>query len=85
MDERLTSTSIETQEPLILLRGAEAAALCRVSRTTWNRWIRAGKAPAGIKIEAVRLWQRKALIAWIEQGMPSVKEKTLFAPESTSK
>ncbi len=85
MDERLSLTSTESQEPLILLRGAEAAALCRVSRTTWNRWIRAGKAPAGIKIEAVRLWQRKALIEWIEQGMPSVKERTLFASEPRSK
>jgi predicted DNA-binding transcriptional regulator AlpA len=81
MDERLTSTPAEAQEPLILLRGSEAASLCRVSRATWNRWIRAGKAPSGIKIEAVRLWQRKALMEWIEQGMPPVKESIRAASE----
>jgi|GEM_PF-1342996 len=85
MDERLASTPAEPQESLILLRGSEAASLCRVSRATWNRWIRAGKAPSGIKIEAVRLWQRKALIEWIEQGMPSIREKSLFEPQPVSK
>ena len=54
----------------LLLRAAEAARLCAVSKVSWHRWDSAGKIPQGLKIGGAKVWRRAELEAWILAGTP---------------
>ena len=54
----------------LLLRAAEAARLCAVSKVSWHRWDSAGRIPQGLKIGGAKVWRRAELEAWILAGTP---------------
>jgi len=54
----------------------DAARMLGVSTRTLSRWASEGRAPRGVKLggdprSAIR-WQRRRLLAWIEDGCPRV-------------
>ena len=55
----------------LLLRAAEAARLCAVSKVSWHRWDSAGKIPQGHRLGGAKVWRRAELEAWIEAGLPN--------------
>ena len=54
----------------LLLRAAEAAALCDTSLRTWRAWDVAGKTPQPIRIGRSLRWRASELNAWIAAGCP---------------
>lgn len=39
-----------------------------ISHMTWERWVRAGKAPAYSRIGRTRFWKASEIFTWIEQN-----------------
>ena len=62
--------AVETADKL-LLSGAEAAALCSVSRSLWWSMHSAGKIPLPLKLNNRTLWSREELRDWIKMGCVS--------------
>src|SRR5437660_8698585 len=56
----------------LLLRDAEAAALCSFGRSTWHRLVARGAVPPGLKIGRARRWRRGELLDWLEDGASDV-------------
>jgi predicted DNA-binding transcriptional regulator AlpA len=54
----------------LLLRAADAAALCDTSLRTWRTWDVAGKTPQPIRIGRSLRWRASELHAWIAAGCP---------------
>ena len=54
----------------LLLRAAECASLCGVSRRTWDRLKSSGKLPPSFKLGNSRVWKRCDLESWIRWNMP---------------
>jgi predicted DNA-binding transcriptional regulator AlpA len=54
----------------LLLRAADAAALCDTSLRTWRTWDVAGKIPQPIRIGRSLRWRASELHAWIAAGCP---------------
>ena len=54
----------------LLLRAADAAALCDTSLRTWRTWDVAGKIPTPIRIGRSLRWRASELHAWIVAGCP---------------
>jgi prophage regulatory protein len=67
--EESKSREVRGLSPL-LLRTAEAAALCKVSTRTWRGWDAAGKIPKPIRIGRSTLWRSEELHAWAAAGCP---------------
>ena len=65
------SRAFEMSNDTLLLRAAEAARLCAVSKVSWFRWDSAGRIPQGLKIGGCKVWRRSELEAWIEAGTPN--------------
>ena len=53
-----------------LIRANEAAQLCNMGRSTFDRHLAAGKIPAPIRVGATPMWGRRELLAWIDHGCP---------------
>jgi excisionase family DNA binding protein len=55
-----------------LLTKQEVADLLHVSRRTIDRWTAAGKGPPSVVLPASgrRRWQRRAVLAWLQQQPP---------------
>ena len=58
-----------TTTPL-LLRAAQAAAVCGVSVRTWRTWGTLGKIPRPIYIGRTPFWRPEELKAWVAAGCP---------------
>ncbi|MHB1035916.1 MAG: helix-turn-helix transcriptional regulator [Pirellulales bacterium] len=58
----------------ILLRPAEAAALCGKSLRTWRSWDAAGLIPRPVRIGRSTLWRSEEMRAWVAAGCPRRKE-----------
>lgn len=56
-----------------LIDGRTAAAKAGCSYRTWLRLCDAGKAPAGLKLSALRRWDEQAIDLWIAHGCPPVR------------
>jgi predicted DNA-binding transcriptional regulator AlpA len=54
----------------LLLRAAQAAALCSMSVRTWWAWDAAGKIPSAIRIGRSAFWRPEELAAWVAAGCP---------------
>jgi predicted DNA-binding transcriptional regulator AlpA len=54
----------------LLLRAAQAAALCNTSVRTWRAWDAAGKIPRAIHIGRSTYWRPDELKAWVDAGCP---------------
>ena len=63
--------ALQMSSESLLLRAAEAARLCAVSKVSWHRWDSAGRIPQGLKIGGCKVWRRSELEAWIEAGTPN--------------
>lgn len=71
-----------------LLTAKEASAMCGMSKSTFIRLSKDGKAPAGIKLGRLRRWRKKEIMAWIAAGCPNVapnKSKKPNKPKAASK
>lgn len=69
----LAPAHAEHRAPL-LLRAAEAAALCGKSLRTWRSWDAGGLIPRPIRIGRSTLWRCDELKAWVAAGCPRRKE-----------
>ena len=58
----------------VLLRAADCARLCGVSRRTWFRLAGSARTPASIRLGASPVWRREDLDLWISWNCPSRKE-----------
>ena len=56
----------------LLLRAAEAAALCSASARTWRTWGLMGKIPRPIYIGRIPFWRNDELRAWVAAGCPDL-------------
>jgi predicted DNA-binding transcriptional regulator AlpA len=54
----------------LLLRAAEAAALCGTSLRTWRMWDAVGRIPVPIRIGHLVFWRPDELKAWAAAGCP---------------
>jgi predicted DNA-binding transcriptional regulator AlpA len=54
----------------LLLRAADAAALCKVSLRTWRGWDVAGRVPQPVRIGRAVFWRLDELRAWVAAGCP---------------
>jgi predicted DNA-binding transcriptional regulator AlpA len=59
-----------TTTPL-LLRAADAAALCGKSERTWRSWDAAGLIPRPVRIGRSTFWRPQELRAWVDAGCPN--------------
>ena len=53
-----------------LVSAEEAAIMCGMSKSAFIRLSNSGKAPAGIKLERLRRWRKREILAWIAAGCP---------------
>ena len=56
--------------PPLLLRAADAAALCGKSERTWRCWDAAGLVPRPVRIRRATFWRPEELRRWVEAGCP---------------
>ena len=63
-------TTTDRSSTSLLLRAADAAALCDTSLRTWRTWDVAGKTPTPIRIGRSLRWRASELKAWIAAGCP---------------
>jgi predicted DNA-binding transcriptional regulator AlpA len=54
----------------LLLRAAEAAALCGTSPRTWRTWDATGRIPKPVRIGRNIFWRPGELNAWVAAGCP---------------
>lgn len=54
----------------LLVRRREAARLCGVSPSTWDRLAAAGRTPAPLRLGGAVVWRVAELAAWVAAGMP---------------
>ena len=54
----------------LLVRAAEAARLCGLSRATWHRLSAAGRVPAPLRLGGAVLWRAAELAEWCAAGCP---------------
>ena len=54
----------------ILVGKREAARLCGLGQSTWDRYRQLGWAPQPVRIGNTLRWNRAELLAWIEAGCP---------------
>jgi hypothetical protein len=63
-----------TRDPLSLdplaVRGAQAAALCAISRRLWGAMDSAAKIPRGRKLCRAKVWLVEELRDWLRAGCP---------------
>lgn len=59
-----------------LLTADEVARMCGMSKSTFLRLSNSGMAPASIKLERLRRWRRKEILAWIAAGCPRKNTKS---------
>ena len=55
----------------LLLRDADAAALCGLSRSGFRKAHAAGRVPLPVRIGRACRWRRDELTAWIAAGCPT--------------
>ncbi|KAF1079416.1 MAG: hypothetical protein GQF41_4296 [Candidatus Rifleibacterium amylolyticum] len=54
-------------EKPVYLRCKQITKLLNISRATWHKWVKAGRAPAGKRLgERVTIWDEKDVNAFIE-------------------
>lgn len=53
-----------------LLSAEEAAKMCGMGKTSFLKLASAGKMPASVKLDRLRRWRRKEIVAWIAAGCP---------------
>jgi len=58
----------------LLLKAADAAALCGKSLRTWRAWDAAGLIPRPVRIRRSTLWRPDELRAWVAAGCPCRKD-----------
>ncbi len=63
-------TTSDPQLPL-LLRDAEAAALCGLSRSGWLKACSAGRTPLPVRIGRACRWRADELRRWADAGCPN--------------
>ena len=56
--------------PPLLLRTADAAAICGVAERTWRSWHATGKVPMPVRIGRTPLWAYAELQRWAAAGCP---------------
>ena len=59
------------RQEAILLDAENAARLCGLSQSTWQRLSNAGRVPAPIKLGRRSLWSRVELESWAAMGCPN--------------
>ena len=59
-----------TQPSPELLRASDAARMCAMGRSTWDRLTAASKVPAPIRLGSTPMWNRRELLAWLDHGCP---------------
>lgn len=69
-DQRHGSPNSQENEPVLLLTGAEAAALCRTSIRSWRSWDAGGRVPKPVRLGRSKLWRSSELHDWIIAGCP---------------
>ena len=75
MSETVTRQSnVDSFNQAALLRCADCARLCGVSRRTWFRLAASARTPASIRLGASPVWRREDLELWIRWDCPSRKE-----------
>lgn len=55
-----------------LLRADECAAMCSISRKTWDRMKSSGFIPPSHKLRNARVWKRSDIDLWIEYDFPNL-------------
>ena len=58
----------------VLLRAADCARLCGVSKRTWFRLAASARTPVSIRLGASPVWRRKDLDLWISWDCPNRQE-----------
>jgi predicted DNA-binding transcriptional regulator AlpA len=70
----IRQSDVDSLKEAVLLRAADCARLCRVSRRTWFRLAASARTPASIRLGASPVWRREDLDLWISLGCPSREE-----------
>jgi predicted DNA-binding transcriptional regulator AlpA len=70
----MNNTRVNEVDNQILLRAADCARLCGVSRRTWFRLDASARTPASIRLGASPVWRREDMDLWISLGCPTRKE-----------
>jgi predicted DNA-binding transcriptional regulator AlpA len=55
----------------IMVTVHEAAAMCKMSKTTFYKLHASGKTPRRVKLGALARWRRQEILDWIKAGCPS--------------
>lgn len=58
----------------LLVRRRDAASLCGISPSTWDRLVRAGRTPAPLRLGGAVVWRVGELAEWVQAGCPSRAE-----------
>ena len=51
----------------LMYTAGDLAAMCRVNRTTWYRWVKAGEAPQPVTINGRHRWLADDIKKWLRQ------------------
>ena len=73
MSKTLTKQKENEVDNQVLLRAADCARICGVSRRTWFRLAASDRTPASIRLGASPVWRREDLELWISWDCPSRK------------
>jgi predicted DNA-binding transcriptional regulator AlpA len=62
--------SIPMRHQPLLLKAAEAAALCAASEATWWRWNASGRCPRPVRCGGITRWRASDVRLWVALGLP---------------
>ena len=68
-----------------LLNAVQAAAICGMGRSSWDRFTAMGKNPAAIRVGKSPKWSRRELQAWIDHHCPDREAWAILWPKLRTK